>query len=104
MRKPTQPTPGEWTAKRFFDRKVYVVTDPDSKPFVGQVIVSPTTCPEYEANAPILAAAKELLAACEIALKAIDEAYKATGYIKVAVTSKEREAITAAIMKAKRTV
>lgn len=63
----TQHTPGPWYSDRFFDGRTYV-TDAlynESKLFKGQVIASPTTCPEWEANARLIAAAPELLAALQ---------------------------------------
>ena len=46
------------------------------------------------------AAGPELLEACREALRVADEAYEATGYVKVAKTSRQRMAIEAAIEKA----
>lgn len=60
----------------------------------------PTSPDEQAANARLIAAAPDLLAACQEALTAIDEAYQATGHVKIAKTSKQRLRIEAAIAKA----
>jgi hypothetical protein len=57
-------TKGPWVAVER-QRKLWVLTNPDSKPFTGQVIAQQTTCPDWEANARLIAAAPELLATCE---------------------------------------
>jgi hypothetical protein len=46
--------------------KTYVVTNALSQPFVGQVIAGPTTCPDWESNAILIASAPDLLAALEL--------------------------------------
>ena len=45
--------------------KTYVVTNALSQPFVGQVIAAPTTCPDWESNARLIASAPDLLSALE---------------------------------------
>lgn len=45
----------------------------DDKRFMGQVIASPTTCPEWNANAVLIAAAPDLLNACIAALSQLTE-------------------------------
>lgn len=65
-------TPGPWVVRHFpTDRSSYVVTttpDKDGK-FVGSIIAFPTTDPNHEANARLIAAAPDLLEACEAMLK-----------------------------------
>lgn len=53
-----------------------------------------------EANAQLIAAAPDLLAACRECLSAVDEAYSATGHFRVAATSEQRMRLEAAITKA----
>jgi|LakMenEpi03Aug12_release.lakeMendotaPanAssembly.Ray.scaffolds.fasta_scaffold29009_11 hypothetical protein len=66
-----QHTPGPWTlAKR--QGKRYVLTDPDSEPFVGHVIATTTTAPESEANLRLIAAAPKLLAALRTLVERYD--------------------------------
>ena len=55
---------------------------------------------ETEANARLIAAAPDLLAACKEALAAVDEAYQATGFVRIMATSEQRLRIEAAIRKA----
>lgn len=55
---------------------------------------------ECVANARLIAAAPDLLAACREALAVVDEAYQATGFIRIAATSEQRMRIEAAIAKA----
>ena len=57
-------TPGPWEILTT-NRKTYVVTNALSQPFVGQVIAGPTTCPDWESNAHLIASAPELLSALE---------------------------------------
>ena len=61
-------TPGPWEILTT-NRKTYVVTNALSKPFVGQVIAGPTTCPDWESNARLIASAPDLLAALEAVTK-----------------------------------
>jgi hypothetical protein len=57
-------TPGPWEILTT-NRKTYVVTNALSQPFVGQVIAGPTTCPDWESNARLIASAPDLLSALE---------------------------------------
>jgi hypothetical protein len=65
-------TPGPWEILTT-NRKTYVVTNALSQPFVGQVIAGPTTCPDWESNAHLIASAPELLSALEAVTKAYVE-------------------------------
>jgi hypothetical protein len=58
-------TPGPWEILTT-NGKTYVVTNALSQPFVGQVIAGPTTCPDWESNAHLIASAPDLLAALEL--------------------------------------
>lgn len=53
------------------------------------------------ANAKLMAAAHDLYEACRESLSMCDEAYEATGYIKVAKTSEQRMRLEAALAKAR---
>lgn len=53
-------TPAPWAVVER-QRKLWVLTNPDSNPFTGQVIAQQTTCPDWIANAHLIAAAPELL-------------------------------------------
>ena len=57
-------TPGPWTLTKR-QGKLYVLTDPESQPFVGQIIAGQTTAPEYRDNLRLIAAAPALLEALE---------------------------------------
>lgn len=61
-------TPGPWIVHDFpYGTGTVVVTNPpksENDKFVGHVIASRTTCPDWEANARLIAAAPELLEAC----------------------------------------
>jgi hypothetical protein len=61
----TQHTPGPWRMHMSYDRRQYVVTGPEGEPFRGHVIAGPTTCPNWQGNARLIAAAPDLLAALE---------------------------------------
>jgi hypothetical protein len=65
-------TPGPWEILTT-NRKTYVVTNALSQPFVGQVIAGPTTCPDWESNARLIASAPDLLSALEAVTKAYVE-------------------------------
>lgn len=70
-------TPGPWLARTFpWLGEVYVTdsTPDDGERFVGQVIASPTTCPDWSANAHLIAAAPELLEALELAKDCMEHA------------------------------
>jgi hypothetical protein len=79
-----------------------------SQPATGHIDqwggLTPEVREERDANAKLIAAAPDLLAACEECLKVIDECYEATGCIKVCRTSEQRLKIEAAIAKAKGTM
>ena len=57
-------TPGDWVLTRR-QGKWFVLTKPDSEPFVGQVIAGQTTAPESMANLTLIAAAPKLLDAVD---------------------------------------
>ena len=63
-------TPGPWLVREFpggWCQPRQFVTDAREDAngrFVGQVIAAPTTCPDWTANARLIAAAPDLLAAC----------------------------------------
>lgn len=76
MAKQKTHTPGPWIVRNFpgQNRGPYVT---DSTPdchggFVGQLIASQTTCPDWEANARLIAEAPEMLAV----LKEINEFFR----------------------------
>lgn len=58
-------TPGPWVVHHFpHGAGTLVVTNPpkdDSELFKGQIIASQTTCPNWQANARLIASAPELL-------------------------------------------
>lgn len=60
-----------------------------------------TTLEMLPADARLVSAAPDLLAACEECLRTVDECYKKTGHFKVAHTSMQRMVIEEAINKAK---
>lgn len=66
-------TPGPWVAHNFsYGYGLCVVTNPpknENENFLGQVIASRTTCPDWEANARLIAAAPALLSVVEAILK-----------------------------------
>lgn len=87
---PTTHTPGPWS---YYDRggmgyDLEGVPDADRGYF------------ENEYDAMLAAAAPDLLAACRESLAMVDDAYIATGHIRVAKTSEQRLRLEAAIAKA----
>jgi len=94
-------TPGPWEILTT-NGKSYVVTNALSQPFVGQVIAGPTTCPDWESNAHLIASAPELLSALEAVTKAYVELVQ-SDYPPSWSAEKDSEVISArkAIAKAK---
>lgn len=88
-------TPGPWAV----EGARVVAFDASMRLLVAQVNVV-RTGEERTANAHLIASAPDLLAACREMLSVVDEAYAATGYIKTAETSTQRQRIEAAIARA----
>lgn len=113
---PVVHTPGPWTVEDIFEDGGldiiigYQIPDAGSPIPVAHICGvdehggPPKTKKEVAANARLIAAAPELLAACQQALLVVDEAYEATGFIRIAKTSLQRMSIEAAIAKAMRAV
>jgi hypothetical protein len=70
------PTPWRLYREPVGRRCLYVVAGSDATPFLGEVIATPTTCPDYEANAEFIVCAvnchADLLAACEAGFRVIN--------------------------------
>lgn len=63
-------TPGPWRVMESFDkRETFVVAGPDVQPFNGHLIASKTTCPDWDDNARLIAAAP---VGYELALQVLD--------------------------------
>jgi hypothetical protein len=63
-------TPGPWRIhKGAYSGQTFVVSGPESEPFMGQVIAEKTTCPDWPANARLIASAPELVAALESVIR-----------------------------------
>ena len=106
-------TPGEWfkaNGNRHYGFSIYAPGDrPGGRKLICETIGIDTIelgrnryeeGPVTIANACLLEAAPDLLAACRDCLAVVDEAYQATSYIRVAHTSEQRLKIEAAIAKA----
>jgi hypothetical protein len=62
----TKHTPGPWSLLQVAATgEVFVVTHPETQPFTGHLIAARTTCPDWPANAHLIAAAPDLLASCK---------------------------------------
>lgn len=95
----TQPTPGPWLLREFptgrgSDHRLWV-TDalpdgPDDR-VICNVIAGPTSCPDWPANARLIAAAPDLLSACQQTLSSLRQH---------AICSEDVAALNAAIAKA----
>ncbi len=93
-------TPGPWESDNL---RVWAERDYEEQIYIASLkFADDTRLPleEVEANVCLIAAAPDLLEACQEALAAVDEAYQATGYLKICKTSEQRLKIEAAIAKA----
>jgi len=67
-------TEGPWRVmKSSYTRDTFVVSGSDTQPFTGQVIAGKTTCPDWRDNAQLIAAAPDLLDACTLALRFLED-------------------------------